>query len=166
MHCSPVRRDWRFRVHVTEPPNEPTLRSLSKTFLPVLNRALSIIDKRLTETSNLDEQESNAFEQESNAFEQESNAFDDNEKMIVNVAVAALTLAFRTKLYVMENANLIEQLIFVDLIKANGLKCLSQSLRKVGDTLYENNQVKEVLLHVNYGFEVICNNCLFDDHNV
>ncbi|KAL6984332.1 separase [Sarracenia purpurea var. burkii] len=76
-----------FSVHVTEPPNEPTLRSLSKRFLPVLDRALSIIDKRLTETSNLDEQESNAF--------------DDNEKMIVNVDVAALTLAFRTKLYVM-----------------------------------------------------------------
>ncbi|GFY89199.1 separase [Actinidia rufa] len=77
------------------------------------------------------------------AFEQDSNAFDDYEKSVVSVAVAALTLSFRTRRYIKESVNFTEQVISVDWIQANGLKFLFAALHNVGVTLYRNKKVKE-----------------------
>ncbi|GFY89325.1 separase [Actinidia rufa] len=77
------------------------------------------------------------------AFEQESNAFDDCEKSVVSVAVASLTLSFRTRHSIKESVNFIKQVISVDWIQANGLKFLFASLHNVGVALYRNKQVKE-----------------------
>ncbi|XP_057494488.1 LOW QUALITY PROTEIN: separase-like [Actinidia eriantha] len=76
------------------------------------------------------------------AFEQESNAFDDCEKSIVSVAVASLTLSFRTR-HSIKESQFIKQVISVDWIQANGLKYLFASLHNVGVALYRNKQVKE-----------------------
>ncbi|XP_057465962.1 LOW QUALITY PROTEIN: separase-like [Actinidia eriantha] len=77
------------------------------------------------------------------AFEQDSNAFDDYEKSVVSVAVAALTLSFRTRRYIKESVNFTKQVISVDWIQASGLKFLFAALHNVGVTLYRNKKVKE-----------------------
>ncbi|XP_058191839.1 separase isoform X2 [Rhododendron vialii] len=82
------------------------------------------------------------------ACERESNDFDDYENTIVSVAVAALTLSFRTKLYLKESISFVKQVISVDWIQANDLKYIFAALYNVGIALYRNKQVKEASVAV------------------
>ncbi|XP_052179939.1 separase isoform X3 [Diospyros lotus] len=73
----------------------------------------------------------------------ESNLFDDYVKAVPSVAVAALTLSFRTRRFCKEGINFVRQIISADWIEVNGLKFLFASLHNVGVTLYRSKQVKE-----------------------
>ncbi|XAR49404.1 Separase [Bertholletia excelsa] len=77
------------------------------------------------------------------ASEKESDASDDCNKTILSVAVAALTLSFRTGLHIKKSVNFLKQIISTDWIEASGLKFLFASLHNIGVTLYRNKQVEE-----------------------